>query len=87
MLTWTQGLDEYSATCDTRLVRMRIDVDMAYTQDVRNIRFIARVDNATHSRLSTVGNIPSMDAAKAWCEAEYRRVLQEELDGLNVAAC
>jgi len=48
-----------------------------------NKRYLAAIDGRFRNRLACIEDLPSEDAARAWCEGAYRELLSAELARLG----
>lgn len=82
MLNWKPLSGEYSAIAQTAFAKLIVDVDMPNTRKADALRYDARVE-ANAETLRYRDDLPSMDAARAWCEGTYRELLAAELARLG----
>jgi len=74
MIEWTYSQDGHSATLNTQLVQLRIVPDSAHsTPDA--IHYRVQVCNRQLAALCEARDLATMDAAQAWCIAQYRALL------------
>lgn len=71
-LTWTPTPDD-GARCDTALASMAIKRDRLHSPP----RYVASIVGGAWR-----ADLPSIDAAMAWCEREYAALLRREFEGL-----
>jgi hypothetical protein len=80
-MQWTQGMDKYSAWAKTPFASLRIGPDFAHSS-AEAIRLQARVETLNGAGLAATDDLPSLDAAQAWCVEQYRALLEAELRSL-----
>lgn len=79
MLEWRQGLNVHSASAATAFASFRVFWDLKNTHTVDAVRYDARVETINGASLRACDDLPTLDAAKAWCEATYAELLSAEL--------
>lgn len=83
MLEWQELSDEHHVHIRRPFAQMRVHPDWVNTKDDGALRYEARVELIASTGLAYRNTIPTLGEAKAWCEAEYRKLLLAELARLG----
>jgi hypothetical protein len=78
-LEWNSVIDKYVAMCSTRFAVLRVYVDMEHTKTTDHTRYEARVEDIIGAELASADDLPSIEAACAWCEQCYAALLRAAL--------
>ncbi len=78
-MEWQQGLTIHSADARTDFASFRIFWDTKNTAGIDDVRYEARIETINGAGLHACADLPTMDAAKAWCEEGYADLLTAEL--------
>lgn len=80
MLNWQQGVSEHSASARTVFASFRVHVDSANTRDADDMRYSACVETVNGVELRVQDDLPTVEAARRFCEQSYIDLLRSELD-------
>jgi hypothetical protein len=82
-LDWRNMLDQYHAQAITDFAVLRVGVDMCLSRIMETLLYEARLDKVSGAQIGYQTDFESVQAAKDWCVAEYKRLLRAELEWLT----